>query len=148
MIQFEGFITRLHRVPRPASRLVACIAVAVLLPALAACNRDITACPSIEHYAITVVILDSVTQAPTAEGAIGYVQDGDYLDSMVVTGTGGPPDGRTPVAMSAAFGRPGVYDVHVSKVGYRDWATHGVVVERARCHVGYRELTALLVPVL
>jgi hypothetical protein len=126
---------------------VACIAVAVLLPVLAGCNRDITACPAIELYAITVFVYDSVTGAPIADSAVGYVRDGDYLDSMVVTHTGRPGDGRTPVGMSGAFGRPGVYDIYVSRLGYRDWTRQGVVVGRARCYVGNRELTALLAPV-
>lgn len=101
----------------------------LLIPALvcclAACDSPVFCTLTVEP-AIEVVVKDSKSGLPAAEGAIGYVSDGDYLDSLRTSGS---------LHMRAANERPGLYTVVVIKNGYRTWKKEGVIAIRDECHV-------------
>ena len=113
---------------------------ALLLPAflccLPACN-DSVFCSASEEPAIEVVIRDSGSGLPAAEGATGFVRDGSYVDSLRTYGGN--------LSLRAANERPGVYTVVVLKDGYQTWQKQGVRVGRDECHVKTVSLNADLV---
>ncbi len=112
------------------------------LPLAAGCDSPVN-CLTIPVPAVRVLVNDSVSGAPAASGARLVVRDGSYADS-----TAAPP-GHPEVdafPLSAADNRPGIYEVTVRKVGYRDWLRTGVVATEGRCNVNTARLTALLQP--
>jgi hypothetical protein len=75
-----------------------------------------------------VEVLDSITRKPAAWGAVLTWRAGRTVE------TAGPV-GKFPMktedisGITGPYGRPGTYDLIVSKPGYRDWYRTGVKVE-------------------
>lgn len=114
--------------------------------ALLAAGFSTSACSGITctaegRDAVIVEVRDSITGSNAAEGALLIVRDGEYVDSV----RGGPNE---PPALTAAFERPGTYEVVVQKNGYREWVRQGVRVRRTGgCDkLESVRLTALLQP--
>ncbi|MDQ3951064.1 MAG: carboxypeptidase-like regulatory domain-containing protein [Gemmatimonadota bacterium] len=80
------------------------------------------------YTSFVVEVLDSVTLKPAAWGAHLMWRVGRLVD-------GAGPLPKYPMrvedirVISGPHGRPGTYDVVVSKPGYRDWYRAGIVVE-------------------
>lgn len=81
------------------------------------------------------------TGAPEADRALGVLRDGDYVDTMHVSGV--TSDG-TPLSLEGAMERPGTYDVRIEKDGFRPWTRENVTVESGDCGPRTRRLTAEL----
>ncbi|MFQ5538295.1 MAG: carboxypeptidase-like regulatory domain-containing protein [Gemmatimonadota bacterium] len=111
----------------------------LLTAAAAACGSDGQEpifCTQEYRAGINVEIRDAATLLPAAEGAVLTVKDGDYQEVETSTFDG--------LTMSAAWERAGVYDVTVTKTGYRPWFKSGVEVTADECHVQSVQLQALL----
>ena len=97
------------------------------------------------QHAIEVDIRDSMTGAPLAEQAHGWVKDGDYTEVLHPAGwVGGPPPSGVMVSRRAGEERPGTYEVTVVHQGYAPWSTKEVKVVRNCRHVGTVRLEARL----
>jgi hypothetical protein len=121
---------------RPA---VATIAIAVAPFIFGGCNSsDIEGgdCLAIPVPAIRVVVLDSVTLQPGAMGATGTIQAGGYSETLQLNAN----------ALVGAFDRYGVYDVQVTKPGYRSWTQSNVRAEKRNRCGSSTEVRALLQP--
>jgi hypothetical protein len=106
---------------------------------------DPVACPDSVEPALVVEIYDDGTGLPAADGATGWVRDGDYVDELrphEFLGTDEP----VLVSLSAADERPGRYDVSVEKAGYERWTRTDVRVRSGVCNVRTVRLRADLVP--
>ncbi len=101
-----------------------------------------------EAYAgINVEVVNNRTGEPPGRGATLVVRDGEYTDTATLTEplsvrAGGPGH----VHLSAAFERPGTYELDVRSPGYRPWRVGGVVVPPGRCHVQPVNLRVYLEP--
>lgn len=125
----------------------------LLLPvvlAVAWSCRDVdgVVCAQNVEEAIRVEVRDSLTNAPVAHRALGWIRDGHYVDSLRITWwTGTGPDSLRAVGMSAGPERPGTYDVFLRRSGYLDWQVLGVGVSAGLCGVEPVKLLARLMPV-
>jgi hypothetical protein len=100
-------------------------------------------CPASIEPGVEVEVVDGVTGAPVAGGSAGTARDGAYVDSLRATRWRG--DGVA-TALSAAWGRAGVYRVEVRRQGYRDWARDDVRARRGECGVETARVRAALTP--
>ncbi len=113
----------------------------LLLAGFAAACDSPTTCVDLPVPAISVLVRDSSSGAPTASGARLVARDGSYVDSVSIAPGHPELDSMT---LTAAYNRPGVYDVTVRKTGYWDWVRSGVKVSKGRCNVNTVRLTARL----
>ncbi len=109
---------------------------------LSACSQNSPqprVCTALFAYGITVTVVDSVTGAPAASGAVLVARDGAYTDSV-------PTPGSWPNTSSVAGAgeRAGTYTVTILKPGYKPWTQTGVTVTKDECHVRGVALTAKL----
>jgi hypothetical protein len=123
-------------------------ALLVLIPAaLLGCDSDNgngTVCTDEAVIGILVDPRDAISDAPLAANASGQVQDGDYIEDLVLFGY--DPDSGEGL-LSAAEERPGTYSVTVEHEGYQAWTLDNVEVKAGVCHVNTVRLTAGLEPV-
>ena len=76
---------------------------------------------------VSVIVRDSATGAPAAEGARGTIRDGAYTDSLRVSGT-------EYMASANTYEQPGLFEVVIDKPGYLRW-TRQLRVREGECHV-------------
>jgi hypothetical protein len=95
------------------------------------------ACTMEARPGITVVVLDSATNAPVGEGARIIATDGAFADTVVTVADYGGPYGFV-------HERAGSYTVRVEKEGYQSWSTSDVRVIRGDCHVHTTSVAARL----
>ncbi len=105
--------------------------VAVLFAPTAACDPFPSLCDTGIVDAVEVEIRNAVSLSPIADSAQGTVREGTYVDSL--RPASGTVDGL--LSLSGAPERPGVYEVHLTRVGYLPWDTAGVRVRDTECHV-------------
>jgi hypothetical protein len=117
---------------------------AVLAVILASCDLPLGGCDHMERPAIQVEVRDATTGRPAANGALGWVKDGRFTDSLRVVGHYWEPDEA--VHMQGALERPGTYHVMVQKPGYADWERRNVRARASGCSVDTQRLTAALQP--
>jgi len=91
---------------------------------LAACGLEPRACTTEAVAGINVAPRDSVTNVLITDSVSGFVAEGAYRDTLT-SGT----------YLAAAYERPGVYTVHLSRPGFRHWVRGGIEVEEGECHV-------------
>lgn len=107
-------------------------AAALALGLLAACDGDDgEGCGLVDPYvgpSVMVAPVDSVTGAPVANGAGGWVFATGFADSLRVA-----PPSPNPSAQLVATVPPGTYSLVVRRFGYLDWAVSGVRVRPGRC---------------
>jgi hypothetical protein len=89
---------------------------------------------------ITVDPVDSATGAPLSGPTVLIVSEGAFADT-VRANIGTPP---APTSISAAYERPGTYNIVVRHPGYRDFGQTSVVVTKDVCHVQPVRITARL----
>ncbi|MBA3645263.1 MAG: carboxypeptidase regulatory-like domain-containing protein [Gemmatimonadaceae bacterium] len=109
---------------------------------LSACSQNSPQpiiCTALFAYGITVTVVDSVTGAPAASGAVLVARDGAYTDSVPAQA-----DSPNTSSVAAAGERAGTYTVTISKPGYKPWTQSGVTVTKDECHVRGVALTAKL----
>lgn len=121
------------------------LALAVAGVALGGCEAitDVFSgdCTSVAIPGISVVVLDSLSGAGIASGAMVRVRDGSFADS--VSAPDDVVDYNT-LGLYLAYERPGVYQVTVTRQGYRSWSASNVRVKKDGCHVSTAMLTARL----
>jgi hypothetical protein len=134
-----------HSIATKRTRTLLLVAAAI---AGAGCH-DITGlfsgdCTTILVPAVSVAVLDSITGLAIENGSTARARDGSFVDSMVVSSD---TTGNAPYAfpIPLAYERAGVYQVSVSRAGYRDWSTSNIRVTKATCHVRTATLVAKLV---
>ena len=115
--------------------------VGLLIPLAAlaaACESPVGFCTPVKPIAIEVTVTDSVSGRALADSAEGFVQAGQYRDSLH----------HAPPSMTLLYGGTilGTYDVTITRPGYAPWARAGIVVrETGTCgNVVPVDLTALL----
>jgi len=117
----------------------------LLLPAalpLAACHD--AACPGFTQLpAIEVEVRDTFGIAQ-AQGALGILTDGAYVDTMHIELT--LPDG-TPLGLAGAINRRGTYDILIRKTGFLDWTASNVASRSDACGIIPQKVFATLIPV-
>ena len=84
---------------------------------LSACSSIEAVCPVTPFPAIEVEVRYASTEEPAWWGTQGFVQDGNFIDSLLTTSEF-PEDSTTPFLLAAAFDRPGTYDVTVERNGF------------------------------
>lgn len=117
-----------------------------LLSGVTGCNLISAACPATVDRAIDVDVTDARTGAWVARGAVGSIQDGTYVDSLREVGWLGIPPNDTSTTLGAGLGRPGRYEVHVVREGYRPWLRSGVRAREGPCGVETTRVRAELEP--
>jgi hypothetical protein len=123
------------------------LALGLVILLLTGCGDTIVdpvACPAIVEPAIVVEVRNARTGAPEADSALGVLRDGDYVDTMRVTGV---TSEGTPLSLQGALERAGTYDVQIEKEGFRPWTRENVTVESGECGPQTRRLTAELTSV-
>ena len=113
----------------------------VAVVAVAGCGQDLVlVCHDGVTQAVTIVVLDSVANAPIAQDVelVGILRDGSYTEQMRRSGS----------AIRGGDDRPGNYEVEIRAEGYLTWRRRGVMVEpgAVRPIKDPAELTARLVP--
>ena len=98
--------------------------------------------PSVDPSIVVFVVNDS-DGTPEAEGAWGWIQDGEYVEDF--HNHRWSPDGVL-LSFQAGYERTGIFDVFVRKDGFADWERLDVRVDKGACHVNTVELTASLRP--
>ena len=105
----------------------------------AGCELDPLVCNDGSIPAVTVVVRDSVANAPIPQELemVGILTDGSFTESMWRRGS----------ELSGGDDRPGNYEVEIRAEGYQTWRRSGIVVEPgAVCPIDDPvELTARLV---
>lgn len=134
------------RMPRLVQRIVLPV---MTVCALTGCEESCPTKPCTAGWVpgIWVSVLDAESGAPIACGAVAWVTDGAYTDTLR-TSDCTLPDSLRSGGMSGGDDRPGIYDVHVERAGYHPWDRAGVHVIRRRCdcHVQRVTLEARLEP--
>lgn len=88
---------------------------------------------------VILKVKDARTGAAAANGATGTITEDLYSDALTVANDSLMVPRRT-------VEREGVYDVTVSKPGYRAWTATGVKVVKDECHVKTAALDVRLEP--
>jgi hypothetical protein len=83
----------------------------------------------LESFAI--IVIDSVTGEPLAEGAKLIWRAGRRVDSTYALPS---RTGEPAAVLQGPFGRPGTYDVVIRRLGYHDWSYNGIRVEQGPMH--------------
>ena len=82
--------------------------------------------------AFIIEVRDKEMDSLLTPSANGFVQDGDFIDSLkdyLFNGEG------IVVRKCAAYERPGVYDIYIQVPDYLDWDSADVLIFSGRCHV-------------
>ena len=117
-------------------------AITSVLLAATACDKSITVCGGLGAPDVAVTVVDSLTGAPIAAGAVLLTFDLDAarapVDSVVGQSDTDPIFG--------AIDRTGRFQVIVRKTGYRDWIAPEVTVTSGCPTIHTARLTARLTP--
>jgi len=108
---------------------------------LPACTDGLICTTSVEP-GVVVEIRDAADEAPLAAGAVGWVREGTFSDSLRAHGV---TESGTLLSRAGADEREGTYVVEVSHSGYVTWTQGGVRVSGDGCHVETAHLQARLV---
>ena len=113
----------------------------IAVVAAVGCGQDPgLVCEDASIPAVTVVVRDSVANAPIPQGLemVGILRDGSFTEPMWRSGS----------ALSGGDDRPGNYGVEVRAEGYLTWTSIGIIVEPGVvCPIDDpAELTARVVP--
>ncbi|MCY4397718.1 MAG: hypothetical protein OXE96_00010 [Gemmatimonadetes bacterium] len=113
----------------------------IAVVAAAGCGEDpVLVCHDASIPAVTVVVRDSVANAPIPQGLemVGILRDGSYTEEMWRWGS----------ELRGGDDRPGSYGVEVRAEGYLTWTRSGIIVEPGVvCPIDDpAELAARLVP--
>jgi hypothetical protein len=114
----------------------------VLIALLGSCRDSPHArpvCTMIFVYGLSVEVLDALSGAGIASGAVAVARDGNYLETL----EHGPVDS---VALHGAGERAGTYTITVTRPGYAAWSSPPVTVTADECHVRLVAVTARLTP--
>ncbi len=98
--------------------------VAFVLVATDACRSGTELCHATYVPPVIVEVRDASTGDPAASSAAGTMSLGDRTVTLSLP-FGGP---TPPLSLRADSGGPGIYDVMVTKPGYRDWVRNDVLV--------------------
>ena len=101
---------------------------ALLFVAPASCLPRATHCPSVINPPVLVAVRDGRTGIPAAQGAGGWIQNGNFVSQLA-------PAARNEPLVLASSGGPGVYHVVVQKSGYVTWIKRSVYVAGGSCGV-------------
>ncbi|HET7553937.1 MAG TPA: carboxypeptidase-like regulatory domain-containing protein [Gemmatimonadaceae bacterium] len=121
------------------SRIRNALIVAAATMSIGCSAFDPLVCTTEARAAITVEVLDSVTNAPVGEGATITATNGASVYSAITYDD-------YPGPYQLAHEKAGEFEVTVQKSGYARWSRDGVRVTRDECHVHTVQLTALLQP--
>ena len=101
-----------------------------------------TVCTLQPRYALQVTVYDSVSGGGAASGASIVARDGSFVDSVAVVSA------PVPAGFFLLLGRdrPGLYQLTVRKVGYRDWTQSGIRVLSNDCGVVRVDIAVRLQP--
>jgi hypothetical protein len=111
------------------------------LPLLFAAGCEVllpTDCTMIPRPGIVVTVSDSITSAPAAQGASGFVHSGSRSTAFEPS--------RPDATQLWAFVPTGRYTVTVEKAGYARWEANNVRVQKDGCGAISAELNARLQP--
>jgi len=101
------------------------LATIAVVGGLGACE-EATVCRPAFFHPIEIEVRDASTGAHIARGAVGTIQDGDFVSPLML------PNPESELYLVAAGG-PGIYDVRIQKEGYLDWEKRRVFVTDAGC---------------
>ena len=104
------------------------------------CTSEPVFCPAGDLPAVVVIVTDSQT-GELLQQVSGFIEDGDYVDSLVPLTFGD----NVVKSWQAGLGRPGRYDVQVDHPGYQTWRVEGVEVKGLRCGIEIAQVRAELV---
>jgi hypothetical protein len=93
------------------------------------------------EFGLWVRVLDASTGLPAACGAIVWITDGAYVDTLEYRGGCSYPESVQTGYVLGAQERVGRYEVFVEKPGYQSWHATNVVVVRQWCHCHVRRTT-------
>jgi hypothetical protein len=111
------------------------------LLAIGGCNDCAIGAPPF----INVEVRDSITGLPAADGAVGLVRRGDFLDTLRLL-VSAPSDSTSTLILVSAPLQAGEYAVSVTKSGYAPWVATRVVLENESCAINSVVLQARLQP--
>jgi len=113
------------------------ISIGLFVVALAMACKSPVVCTGVVHPGIVVIVVDSVSGAGLARGALVTAVDSGFIDTLSTFSDS--------VATSLRA-RPGTYRVNVSRTGYAGWGRDSVpVVRHGSCDVQTATLTARLI---
>jgi len=115
---------------------------------VAACGGDTDSeqpivCTTELRPGITLTVLEDATGAPASCGAQALITASGYSETVQHPST--MPGCADTVPLSGAYERPGVYNVTVSKPGFRDVTLGNLAVEAGVCHVNTVTATVRLI---
>lgn len=122
-------------------RIQALALLAAAVPLLAGCPGNPlegTVCTMEARSAVQVEMRDARTGAVLTGPATLTVREGSFAETVEI------PANFT--SMGVAHERSGVYEVTLTKPGYREWRARDVRVEKDECHVKTARLEARLEP--
>ena len=94
-------------------------------------------CPDALRPSFVIITTDSLT-GEAVEGAVVWVQDGEFVDTLDTYGA----------QSDSPWGRPGTYAVRAEHPSYELWERDGVkIVQENRCSTSQVHLTARMQPV-
>lgn len=111
-----------------SARLVLAFGAVAAFPFLGGgCAED---CADIVHPALRIEVVDSATSQPILDGVTVVIRSGSAVDTLSGVRTDSDPER---VVYQGGTGRPGIYEVEVTRPGYADWMRGGVVADPTRC---------------
>lgn len=105
--------------------------VAVCVGSVVGCSSDQVVCTTDVRPAVIVEVRDGASGISVADGARGFVRDGDYSEALVPYAI----SGESLVSFQAAGERSGTYFIYVERDGYVPWDTTEIRVGEDECHV-------------
>jgi hypothetical protein len=113
-----------------------CLVFLLIAVAMAACKSPVV-CSGVVHPGIVVIVVDSISGAGLARGALVTAVDSGFIDTL---------SAFSDSVATSLRARPGIYRVNVSRTGYSAWSRDSVqVVRQGTCDVQTATLTARLI---
>jgi hypothetical protein len=104
-------------------------------------------CPTIVGTpALVVMVVDSVTELPVAEGAFGSIVRHGVSTRLTAYGLRGLPPNDALLSLAATPSDAGLYLVTVSRTGYQQWQRGDVHLTKGQCGFATTTVTAKLQP--
>ncbi len=118
--------------------------LAWLLPVLGGCSEAGVNCldPGGRDWAVEVTVLDSTTGVPRADSALAVIRDRGYVDTLRLVGF----YGSEPASLGGSNGRPGVYELTITRPGYATWTATQLMASEGACGLEGARVTAHLQP--
>ena len=121
------------------------IAATLAILGLAACGTEPGGCTLNLVPGVTVRALAAGTGDNVTDGAQGTVSEGTYVDSLR------PIDfdivDQRVLMLSAAYERPGTYDLFLEREGYQAVSLSGIEARDGGCHVHTAAVNITMVPI-